>query len=142
MTFGAAASRRGRPRRPDDASPCPCGSGEAFGGCCGPALGGEPAATAEGLMRSRYTAFFLGDADHVAATWHPRTRPDTVELDGGLRWTGLRILDVVAGTVDDTSGVVEFRASWTDQVGGGALHERSRFVRQRERCWYVDGDVG
>src|SRR6188474_3543469 len=55
---------------------CPCGSGAAYRACCGPVHDGSPAATAEQLMRSRYTAFALGIEDHVFRTWHPRTRPD------------------------------------------------------------------
>ncbi|WP_331710712.1 YchJ family metal-binding protein [Microbacterium pygmaeum] len=42
-------------------------------------------------MRSRYTAFVLGDADHLERTWHPRTRPERVQIDPGLTWTGLQI---------------------------------------------------
>ena len=53
------------------ATPCPCGSGRAFGACCGPALSGErPAPTAEALMRSRYTAFTLRDTAYLLASWH------------------------------------------------------------------------
>ena len=48
--------------------PCPCGSGSAFDDCCGPYLGGAPAPTAVALMRSRYTAFALGDEDHLFRT--------------------------------------------------------------------------
>ena len=51
------------------ATPCPCGSGRAFGACCGPALSGErPAPTAEALMRSRYTAFTLHDTAYLLAS--------------------------------------------------------------------------
>ena len=142
MSFGHAASRRSGIRRVEDAAPCPCGSGDTFGGCCGPVLRGGPAPTAERLMRSRYTAFFVGDADHLLASWHPRTRPEAIEIDGDLRWTGMRILDVEAGSADEATGIVEFRASWTERGTQGELHERSRFVRQSGRWWYLDGDVG
>ena len=60
-----------------DGDPCPCGSGIRFDGCCAPALRGVPAPTAEALMRSRYTAFVVGDAAYLSATWHPGTRPET-----------------------------------------------------------------
>ncbi len=55
--------------------PCPCGSGAVFGACCEPIHDGAPAPTAEALMRSRYSAFVVGDEDHIFRTWHPRTRP-------------------------------------------------------------------
>lgn len=93
-------------------------------------------------MRSRYTAFALGDAGHVVATWHPSTRPETLDLDDGIRWLRLEIIATEAGGDGDRRGEVEFRAHHADAVGRrGALHERSRFVHQRERWWYLDGAV-
>jgi len=120
---------------------CPCGSGETFSGCCGTALGGVPPATAEALMRSRYTAFVVGDAAYLAASWHPGTRPDDIPLDPGVTWRGLDILDVRDGAAGDTRGTVEFRARWRAGGRDGALTERSRFVKQSDRWWYLDGKV-
>ena len=45
-------------------------------------------------MRSRYTAFVVGDARYLEETWHPGTRPDELDLSPSLRWTGLEIVDV------------------------------------------------
>ncbi|KRB37676.1 YchJ family protein [Microbacterium sp. Root180] len=143
MSFGAAASRTPDPRfpRPADDAACPCGTGERFGGCCAPLLRGAAAPTAERLMRSRYTAFVVGDARYLEETWHPGTRPDAVELDPAQRWTALEVLDAEVGSVDDTRGVVEFRALWRHGRERGELHERSRFRRQGGRWWYLDGIV-
>jgi uncharacterized protein YchJ len=83
-----------------DTRPCPCGSLEAFDACCGRYLGPDGVAppTAEALMRSRYTAFVRGDVEHLLRTWHPKTRPRTLQLDPGVRWTGLDVVDRVGGT--------------------------------------------
>lgn len=81
-------------------------------------------------MRSRYSAYALGDTDYVWRTWHPRTRPERVEPDPATRWTGLEILEA-------TGEVVEFMARHTK----GDLHERSRFARRAGRWFYLDGDV-
>lgn len=124
-----------------DADPCPCGSGERFDGCCAPLLRGAGAPSAERLMRSRYTAFVMGDARYLEDTWHPGTRPKDLELTPARRWNGLEIVDVVAGGDGDTRGVVEFRAHWRERSETGVLAERSRFVRQRGRWWYLDGTV-
>ncbi len=67
-------------------------------------------------MRSRYTAFALGDADHLWRTWHPRTRPPAVEA-GRLEWTGLEVLDVVDGRWFYLDGEVGRRG---DDAGRGA----------------------
>lgn len=92
-------------------------------------------------MRSRFTAFALGDADHLRATWHPGTRPADLELDPLQRWTALEIVSTEAGGGGDTRGVVEFTAHWRHGGQRGTVHERSRFVRQSGRWWYVDGEV-
>lgn len=92
-------------------------------------------------MRSRFSAFALGLAPYLLATWHPSTRPATVDLDDDVTWRRLQIVDTVAGGPDDTDGIVEFRASYRGPDGTGLLHERSRFVREAGRWFYVDGDV-
>lgn len=90
-------------------------------------------------MRSRFTAFAVGDAAHLLRTWHSSTRPDRIELDDDTRWQRLDILDQEAGGPFDDEGIVEFEAFYRDSSGRGSLHERSTFVRE-ERVWlYVDG---
>ena len=124
-----------------DAARCPCGSGDVFGRCCGPLLDGASAPTAERLMRSRFTAFVARDEAYLRASWHPTTRPSDIEFDDDLRWRRLVILDRVGGGPFDRDGVVEFEAHWQQNGERGVLHERSRFVREDRRWFYVDGDV-
>lgn len=97
--------------------------------------------TAEGLMRSRYTAYAVGSGDHLFRSWHARTRPDDVDPDARVRWVGLDVLDVVAGAAEDAEGIVEFRAHWVSDDDGptrrGEVHERSRFVRRGGRWVYL-----
>ncbi len=92
-------------------------------------------------MRSRYTAYTRGDARWLRETWHPDTRPASLEPDEAVRWIGLKILATEAGGPDDQRGIVEFVARY--KVGGRAsrLHERSRFQRLAGRWLYVDGDL-
>ena len=120
---------------------CPCGTGDPFAVCCGPILAGRAAPTAEWLMRSRYTAFATGDAAYLLRSWHPSTRPEQVEIEPGLRWLRLDILATRAGGPFDTEGTVEFEAIHRDDGGRGVLRERSRFVRESGRWYYVDGDI-
>lgn len=93
-------------------------------------------------MRSRYAAYAVGELDYVFRTWHPRTRPEAIEPDPALTWTGLTILDVAAGGADDETGEVEFEAAYERGGSRGRRHERSRFERRRGRWVYVDGVVG
>ncbi|GHC82714.1 YchJ family protein [Streptomyces collinus] len=116
---------------------CPCGLPQPYEACCGRYHSGAAAApTAEALMRSRYCAFVKGDAGYLLRTWHPRTRPGTLELDPGMRWTGLEILGTGGGSAFHSAGTVEFRASYR----GGSLHERSSFERADGAWVYVDGE--
>ena len=119
---------------------CPCGAGLPYAECCGRLHDGTAtAATAEQLMRSRYSAFALGDAEYLRATWHPTTRPRTLDLDPEVRWTGLDILATTGGSLLEADGTVEFRASYVVAGRPGAQHERSRFVRDAGRWRYLDG---
>ncbi len=121
--------------------PCPCGRDATLAGCCAPLHAGEPAADAEALMRSRYSAFVLGDTAYLLATWHASTRPETLDLDEGARpkWLGLEVRRYEP-TGPDTA-IVEFVARY--RVAGRAqrLHETSRFVREDGRWYYLDGTL-
>ena len=121
---------------------CPCGGGASLAACCGRYLDhfdSTPAPDAERLMRSRYTAFVLGRADYLLATWHASRRPGSLDPDEGAKWLGLEVRSHRA-TAEDRAEV-EFVARW--RVGGRAvrLHERSSFVREQGRWYYVDGDL-
>jgi SEC-C motif-containing protein len=124
---------------------CPCGRADprgralAYTQCCGRFHAGEPAPDAESLMRSRYSAFVRGDEAYLRDTWHESTRPAQVHVGDGTRWLGLEVKDHRA--IDATHAEVEFVARFRDKSGRGArLHERSRFVREGGRWFYVDGD--
>ena len=94
-------------------------------------------------MRSRYTAYVVRDEDHLFRTWHPATRPERVEADASLTWTGL---DVLSATEGESEGTVEFAAHWRSGEGAvrqdGVVREVSTFARRavdfaRERGHHV-----
>jgi SEC-C motif-containing protein len=90
-------------------------------------------------MRSRYSAFAVGDAGYLLRTWHPRTRPASLDLDPEVRWLGLEVLATTGGSMLETEGTVEFRASHVSGGRRGAQHEDSRFRREDGRWTYLDG---
>ncbi|MBY8879430.1 YchJ family protein [Actinacidiphila acidipaludis] len=137
------SARPSRPPRPAVPTMCPCGLGVPYADCCGAFhAGGATAPTAERLMRSRYSAFAVGDAGYLLRTWHPSTRPAHLDLDGSVRWTGLDILATTGGTAFHSEGTVEFAAHY--RVGGevGAQRECSRFLREGGGWFYLDGEGG
>src|SRR3546814_18469351 len=91
-------------------------------------------------MRSRFTAFALQDEAHLLRSWHPSTRPATVQLVSGQRWTGLEVLATIGGEMLDKEGDVEFRATYARRGRPGTLHELNRFVRH-EVLWAYLGAV-
>ena len=118
---------------------CPCGMDVAYADCCGRWHAGAAAPSAEALMRSRYSAFVLELEPYLLATWHASTRPPSVAFERGTKWLGLRV-EIARDTGPDTAEV-EFVARY--KVGGGSavrLRERSRFVREDGRWYYVAGD--
>lgn len=123
--------------------PCPCGSALPYAGCCGRwHQGGQhlQAPTAEALMRSRYCAFVLDLRDYLLDTWHPARRPAQIDPPApGLRWLGLEVRH--HEVQDEHHATVEFVAR--NKVAGRAMrvHERSRFVRESGRWFYLDGDM-
>ncbi|MFD4989358.1 YchJ family protein [Streptomyces sp. NPDC058374] len=148
MSRRAARSRSAATRRPAPSvrgtDPCPCGTGRPYGECCGTFhAGNAEAATAEQLMRSRYAAFVVRDAAYLLRTWHPRTRPAALDLDDGMRWTGLEITRTSQGSAFHTAGTVTFRAHYLAGGESGVMAEHSRFTRaDGTGAWlYVDGDV-
>lgn len=92
-------------------------------------------------MRSRFVAFRAGDAAWLLASWHPSTRPEALDLSSNPTWRGLHIVETVAGGPTDDTGVVEFRAT-SLRPGGGVdvQHERSKFVRENGRWYYLDAE--
>lgn len=118
---------------------CPCGTGLSFQQCCMPFHDGALAPTPVALMRSRYSAFALGNVEYLKRSWSASTRPNNLELDPTQVWTRLRILE--APDASEDRGVVHFRAHYRYGTERDFLEERSRFERVGGAWLYVDGDI-
>ena len=120
-----------------DGLACPCGLGDDYDACCGRLHAGAPAPTAEALMRSRYSAFAVGDPGYLLRTWHPAARPETLALDPDVQWTRLAVLETEDGGLFDSAGTVQFRAVYVQDGKRGVHAETSRFVREDGLWTYV-----
>ena len=122
---------------------CPCGSGSPLSACCGVYLDRDAdPPTAEALMRSRYTAFVLRNADYLLATWDPASRPRRLELQHDrTEWLSLELRRIESGGPADPTGRVEFIARFRLNGIDQALHENSRFRQQAGRWLYIDGET-
>ncbi|MDD2449001.1 MAG: YchJ family protein [Sulfurimonas sp.] len=118
---------------------CYCKSKKDFSECCKPYLSGEKKVpSAEALMRSRYSAYVLGDGNYILKT---ATKDAGFEVDVALiqeyaksvKWLGL---EIVKSDVDE----VEFKAYYKDSDGLKVQHERSNFIFEDGVWLYRDGE--
>lgn len=123
---------------------CICGSGLETDACCSVYHSGEKAPlTAEQMMRSRFTAYALGNTDYMLETWDSSKRPEQIDLskEENVQWTHLEIIDTKKGGISDNKGLVEFKAFYTLNDEEYAMHEISRFVKKNKHWYYLDGQV-
>lgn len=123
---------------------CPCCSGKQYSVCCQPYLDQAAfPALPEALMRSRYTAYVRHDADYLIKTWHPacepwRFKPGLEESFAATQWRSLHIIEAETPG-DSAEGFVMFFARFTENQRESFIHERSRFLREDQRWYYIDG---
>lgn len=121
---------------------CPCGTGLTYGECCYRFHSGEwVAPTAEALMRSRFTAFAVGNSQYLLDTWDPETRPSELGLDMGIDFYRLDILETTGGGPFDSTGTVKFQAFYKG-LASGVQEEDSTFRKVNGAWVYSTGDVG
>ena len=126
---------------------CACGSQRPYPECCGAFHAGlRKAATAEELMRSRYSAYALKLPDYIVATTHPSYRSPGLmqEVEAWMAqttWQQLEVLQTKQGGTEDQQGEVEFRAHYSVAGINDSHHEHSRFEKQEDEWYYTEGVV-
>ncbi len=124
---------------------CPCGSNKDFSQCCEPIIENKKdAATAEELMRSRYTAFTFANIDYLMKSHHSSTRPvnekrEIKEWSQSVTWVNLSISSTEKGMGNDQTGYVEFKAIFIEDGKLNHIHEKSFFEKEDGKWVYVDG---
>ena len=125
---------------------CPCGNRTLYGNCCKPIHKKlKKAKTAESLMRSRYTAFTMGNGDFLIESHHPSTRkPQEKESLSkwakSVKWLKLDVLNTEKGGEYDKEGTVEFKAVFLEGLKSKVIEEKSKFLRE-DGVWYYLGAV-
>lgn len=126
---------------------CPCGSGQDAESCCRPFISGQKRPdTAEKLMRSRYTAYVLGEIQYLKTTLAPESQKDfdfaaTKGWAAKAKWKKLEIVSTEAGGPGDKKGKVEFVATYTQDGRGIEHHEVSTFRKGDQGEWlFIDGE--
>jgi SEC-C motif-containing protein len=127
-------------------SNCPCGSGLVLDACCGPIIAGAPAATAEALMRSRYSAYVTRGYTHLGNSLSAAQRKDFSADDAkrwaeSSEWLGLTIHRTEQGGPTDELGMVEFSARFKTDGQEHEHREAALFAREDGR-WVYTGQLG
>ena len=123
---------------------CPCESHETYANCCHSIHVGQPAKTAEQLMRARYSAYVFKNLDFIESSHDPKTLAKTdmeanADWARSTTWLNLEILSTESGTEDDDWGKVEFRAQFENQRGQNSHHEISEFRRRKGKWYFSSG---
>ena len=95
-------------------------------------------------MRARYCAFALGEVNFLMDTTHPKSphhRTDRMawaaELGAFCAETQFKRLSIVSQSADGNAGHVHFRARFERAGRSAVLEEKSEFIRQEGRWYYL-----
>ena len=107
---------------------CPCNPSKLYNDCCKTAHQNiHFVATAEILMRSRYSAFVMANIEYLQKSHHSSTRPSKVEKKEILAWTK-SIEWVKLDILQSTENTVKFKAYFYENGSLNVIHENSFFV--------------
>ena len=123
-------------------SPCPCSSSLSYADCCNSLITGKiEAETVAQLMRSRFTAFAIHHEAYLLKTWDKKNRPKKITFNKEIDWTSLEVLSETKGGLNDSRGVVQFKAYYVLNGVEQVMNEASRFKKNKGQWFYLDGIV-
>ncbi len=121
---------------------CPCGSGQKYKKCCKTYHDGRVPKNALLLMRSRYSAYAIGVCKYILKTTHKTTRDEDIEsiksFSKQTTFENLKIIEFIDG---EKEAYVTFRATLHINGKDNSFNEKSRFLKEENKWYYVDGDV-
>lgn len=125
-------------------TPCPCGSHDSLAACCGRFLSGSAIpATAEQLMRSRYTAYTQANISYIQQTMRETAALnfDPIAAENwakSVKWKRLKVLDAFPHPTDPNRAYVSFTAYYIVNGRPEEIREVSEFRRINERWFYIN----
>ncbi len=124
-------------------APCPCGSRQKYKKCCLIYHQGAKPKTALLLMRSRYSAYAVGNSSYLVKTTHPdnvdyssNTVAWIASIEGFCQDTEFLGLKIINTIETKEESFVTFRA----ELSSGEIMERSRFLKIKNQWLYESGD--
>lgn len=122
---------------------CYCGNNKTYQDCCEVFhKNSGKTETAEQLMRSRYSAFVLGNGDYLMQSHHASTRPikekkEIIKWAKSVQWIKLEVLETSKGNKNDTDGTVTFNAYFYEHGKVNVIHEKSAFIKENNHWTYL-----
>lgn len=127
---------------------CYCCSNQEFENCCEPFIKGiAKPLTAEELMRSRYSAYAIGQVEYILRSTHSSNRKlyDRQTIENWAKssvWQKLEVVSTDGGAAKDKKGTVEFKAYFLDAARQSQIHhELSNFAKELGKWFFVDGKI-
>ncbi|MBP9615561.1 MAG: SEC-C domain-containing protein [Aliarcobacter sp.] len=131
-------------------NPCPCGSLQKYKKCCKVFHDKiKLPKTALELMKSRFTAFSVQNADYIIFTTHKDNpdftndikswKADILDFSQNTNFEKLEILDFSEEDAEDTESFVTFKATLKQYNNDISFTEKSRFLKENGKWLYVDG---
>jgi len=123
-------------------SKCPCGSGKKYKECCFKYHKGAKPKNALILMKSRFSAYAVGDANYIIKTTHknsPHYEEDKLQWIKEIKEfskSNFKKLEIIEFTENENEAFVEFKAYIDDYI----MHENSRFIKE-DIWYYIDGEI-
>lgn len=119
---------------------CPCHSQKPYSTCCAPVHRSRNAPNPLALMRSRFSAYALGNADYIIETTHP-DHPDAAlpvsqrrkQIKLFSRNTQFQNLEIL----ETTDTTVTFKVTLVQNEKDASFTEKSLFAEQNGRWLYL-----
>ncbi len=126
---------------------CPCGSTKKYKKCCKTFHDNiSIPKTALELMKSRYCAYAVSNANYIISTSHEKNIDFSTDLNSwqkdilsfciNTKFEKLEIIDFIDGEIES---YVTFKAYLFQNNQDVSFVEKSRFLKENDKWFYVDG---
>lgn len=128
-------------------NPCPCGSSKKYKKCCKILHNGVLAKNALELMKSRYSAYVVGDAKYIIKTTHKENNEYTADFDlwadsilSFSKNSEFRALEIIEFTDGEEEAFVTFKANIFQNNKDASFIEKSKFYKVDGLWLYHSGE--
>ena len=126
---------------------CPCGSKKKYKKCCKIFHDGQNPKNALELMKSRYSAYVVGNSNYIMQSTHVNNVDCNSDKNSWERSINQFITDTVFNSleiIDFTDGLSEayvtFKANIEINEKDSSFCEKSKFVKQNDKWYYLSGE--